>query len=436
MAQTVRVVLRYLDGRNQATPFTTLNVTSTTTPAGFQVHPWREVNGLPVVDVPVGEGHISISAQLNAQSLSTFWTYKMSDTGELTKDKREFDTQIRNKQLAPDINNYEIDIVDANVVAVDTAASNWYQASPSSTFSYGFPADTTRIATDQIEREELFNFSTSSSVQPYVYLFFLRHSQRPKLLAMAIPKGLTKIENILLFYHHTLGQNATEYKGAPYPFGEPYINFGVQNYFGAGGRGLAYQLAAANKNLAMVMPVPDAGPGDYEEVGKFDKDPVFVKNTLEEVIAHFNRRFHKTFTAPTLKELCIGHYSGGILHTKTLMKAPGPLAKLITEIYDIDGLYSSYGHGLTPTSFSSGRVVRTYRQIGTTTPSDFAELAKQNVYALSYDRWLKTSPPNLNRLTDPKKKAADLALDVGRKNWVHAEAPMGFLYHALMKRKA
>src|SRR5262249_47753361 len=136
------------------------------------------------------------------------------------------------------------------------------------------------------------------------------------------------------------------------------------------------------------------------------------------------------FSSPILKELVIGHYSGGILHTKSLMKNTGPLGKLITEIYDIDGLFSSYGKGLGPTSFAgNSRVIRTYTQIGTEIPKNCAQLATQNTYAISFDRWKKLPSPLHFTL------AKNQTLTQAKQSWVHAAAPGGLLYHALTKRK-
>lgn len=277
------------------------------------------------------------------------------------------------------------------------------------------------------------DFGTVKDVRPDVYVFRLEHLDRPKLVAVAFRAGLNRADRPLLFFHHTLGQN-DDYKNKAYPSDPVYFQLGFKDYLGDK-RGMAYQVAASGKEVAMVLPLPQAGVGDNNEVGVFDSQPDVVEDVLEELAAYFDRRFRSNFGPVSLQNFAVGSYSSGILHLGKFLAAGGSLGSKITNVIDIDGSQSDYSKTYPPSTFAKkGRAAWTYNQQAVSPSSNqFKTLAGLGQFALPWDRWSKI-PGYLPFGLKPKKAGAKmLSVLYQQQNWIHNFAmPQYCLYHALM----
>jgi hypothetical protein len=105
------------------------------------------------------------------------------------------------------------------------------------------------------------------------------------------------------------------FQNKPYPFNWDYMMFGayhISNYVidpfylhSPGGqpfaKGLAYQIAASGKRIALVAPLPSM----EKQHGSFKEDVSFVEELLEEISGHISRR--------------LGHYFSTVRHGRVAM---------------------------------------------------------------------------------------------------------------------
>src|SRR5262249_45744866 len=144
--------------------------------------------------------------------------------------------------------------------------------------------------------------------------------------AVAVRNGVTTIDRFLLFYHHTISlQNKATFVGVDYPFGEAYMRFGFHAYLD-GRLKLAYQLAASGSEQAIVLPLPQSGVREENELGEFNSNPSVVQGVLEEIGGFFQRVLNRGFSIPSIASFSIGHFSSSILHTGTFLNAKRGLA--------------------------------------------------------------------------------------------------------------
>jgi hypothetical protein len=278
-----------------------------------------------------------------------------------------------------------------------------------------------------VEDSFSLGFGHVTNVTPLIFLFEMRHIRRPALVAVAVRNGVTTLDRFLLFYHHTISlQNKAVYDGVEYPFGEAYMKYGFHAYLD-GRLKLAYQLAASGSEQTLVLPLPQSGVPEVNELGEFNSNPTVVQGVLEEIGGFFQRFFNRGLSIPSIASFTIGHFSSGILHTGTFLKAKGGLAARVEEVYDLDGSHSDHSRIFPPTSFrKTGRVVWIFDQDGTVKDAAAVKArAERKQYSLPWDRWDRCIEPIRPPSTLPKF----------RPTWLHNNAiPRHMLFHAL-KRK-
>jgi hypothetical protein len=260
---------------------------------------------------------------------------------------------------------------------------------------------------------------------PKTFVFEPAHLDKPKLIAVAAPRkdNFFSFERFLVYYHHTIGQNYRDghYHNQAYPYGPDYVELGFNSYLFTPGRGLAFQLAASKRNLALVLPMPDLGG-----VGAFDQ-PAVVEEMLLEILGFFQRR-NAMQKAPKIAEVAVASYSAGVMHSKRFFAKAHRFHDLVTEVYDFDGDFSSF-HRIHDGGKSGKRTFRVYLQSGD--KKTFERAAARFQYQLPFDRWVRIPGINPALVGPPPKNAK--ALELWRKKrggFVHGMMP-ALLLHAL-----
>ncbi|MGN9909936.1 hypothetical protein ACTMTJ_20520 [Phytohabitans sp. LJ34] len=195
---------------------------------------------------------------------------------------------------------------------------------------------------------------TSTTVTPArTEVFELAHLDVPKWVSVSWPAGMTAGSpfRFLLYLHHRLLQNKKVYAGKPYPRDNAYMEFGLHHYLdyaGAplsglnAGKGLAFQLAAAGRGVALVLPLPR-----FEEVAAKDTSIGKLANgstlevVLQEIAAHAARRMPGAPIPPAIDRLAVASFSSGAEDTETFLRNASTssfLRRTLREAYRFEGI--------------------------------------------------------------------------------------------------
>lgn len=394
-------------------------------------------DGKYVIELPADIDSPSLFISRPDQPVPMIYTLRLDDAGRLTSPDESL-LQIMNRDDGQWVNAEVLAVLpriaDATQSTTPTAALPGTQGAG----SWAIPKASVPcfdLAAFQACQSIALKFSRTSEVDPQVRIFQVDRLSKTRLIAVAYPKGWTKFENLILFYHHTIDQNRKDYKamGGEFPFGKAYMQFGFWHYIG-GKRSLAYQLAASGRQAAVVLPMPDMGG-----VGEFDSKPAVIEDVLKEVVGHFKRTERGDFTEPVLGRTAVGSYSSGVKHTVKLFGTGGQFLNKVNEVYDIDGSFSSYRDLLSRSSFvGHGRLVRRYDQSwpGLTSACSQARL-NPAFFCLNACRWVNhtefplpgKTPEDIIGLMAKPGTGPKLRKSLG--GWVHAYMPSYAFHHAL-----
>jgi hypothetical protein len=314
---------------------------------------------------------------------------------------------------------------------------NWTASKPGP-----MPVPTIANLTTALDNVWELDFISSNPIDPVpAVVFEIAHLSMPKLVAVAAPRNGASFNfrDFLVYYHHAIGQNVGKivdpftfpiYSGDTYPDGPSYMFFGFDKYlYYNGGRGLAYQLAASRRNVALVLAMPnrttslDKKGRPHEGVGGVGRftDPLVVEEVLLEILGHFMRR-NLDFGIPRINSVGVASYSEGSIFARALLNGGGRLQSLIREVYDFDGQFAS-GGAVTLGGATRTRLDRSYIQNGDR--SSFVRAAQRFQYQLPWQRWVKRNPPPPGPSADKKRPDKD------RQSYVHGIVASYMLLHAL-----
>lgn len=209
------------------------------------------------------------------------------------------------------------------------------------------PTRTVEILTDPLPAGRL-HFTATAVTPARTQVFEIAHLDRPKLVSVTWPAGLTAGSpfRFLLFMHHRIGQNKEHYLGSDYPWGHVFLELGFHRYLdfagsplaGYGsGKGLAFQLAASGRNVAIVLPMPHHTPDN--PIGELGNGTV-LEVVLQEIAAHAARRMPGAPVPPLIDRLALASFSAADLDSATFLRnAAGYsfLRRTLREAYRFEG---------------------------------------------------------------------------------------------------
>ncbi len=204
----------------------------------------------------------------------------------------------------------------------------------------------------------------------------------PKLLSVtwpAAPPPALGPQRFLVYFHHRIGQNLGprwghlyQRDGQRYPWGRDFLEFGFMHYLDYarsplsgvwGGKGLAYQLAAAGRSVAMVLPMPSFDPDDAGAFLNADA----MREVLLEVAGHAQRRAGN-FSAPVLDRVALASFSSGALDTAAFLRRNAGSAfrnDVVSEVYRFEGASDADWRAAAVdwAGRDGGKRIRVYRQL-------------------------------------------------------------------------
>jgi hypothetical protein len=224
------------------------------------------------------------------------------------------------------------------------------------------------------------HFTTSVIAPARTEVFEIAHLAVPKLVSVTWPSGVPAGSpfRFLLFLHHRIGQNIEVYGNDPYPWGRSFLEFGFQRYLDfagpplsglAAGKGLAFQLSAAGRNVAIVLPMPHHHPDT--PIGALANGG-HLEVVLTELAAHAARRTAGAPLPPVIDRLAVASFSSGALDSGDLLTNAGSYAFLrrtLREAYRFEGKHdrswrNSVARWLRGVPAGERARVRIYRQLG------------------------------------------------------------------------
>src|SRR5271157_491877 len=142
-------------------------------------------------------------------------------------------------------------------------------------------------------------------------------------LGIGWPAGVTRPSAYLIYFHHSIGQEAADYASAEVRFKK-----GIGDYLIGRMRGLD-QISWSGKNVCMVVPEPTWGGQ-----GVFDSNEPLVTEVLKEIDADLTGGESRE-----LPPLLVASYSDGLGRLNNFMNSCPNLRRLVRGAYDFDGLY-------------------------------------------------------------------------------------------------
>jgi hypothetical protein len=213
------------------------------------------------------------------------------------------------------------------------------------------PTRTVHVLTDPLPAGRL-HFTSTTVTPARTEVFEIAHLDVPKWVSVSWPAGMTAGSpfRFLLYLHHRLFQNKAAYDGKPYPRDNAYMEFGLHHYLDYagsplsglnGGKGLAFQLAAAGRRVAIVLPLPrfEASASKDTSIGKL-ADGNALEVVLQEIAAHAARRMSGAPIPPAIDRLAVASFSSGAADTEAFLRnaSKSPfLRRTLREAYRFEG---------------------------------------------------------------------------------------------------
>jgi hypothetical protein len=228
------------------------------------------------------------------------------------------------------------------------------------------------------------SFSPRAVAPPPVRVLELAGVNRPQLVAVCWPANLAPAApaQFLVYLHHRIDQNRGakfgflfERDGQRYPWGRDFLDFGFMHYLDyagspldglAGGKGLAYQLAASGKPVALVLPMPHFSPDD-SAAGEL-RNAATLEDVLLEIAAHRAREAGVT-PSEQLGRVALASFSSGISDQIEFLQRNGGhrfYRETLRELYRFEGVEDEeYLRQAVRWADSGGgdKAVRIYRQL-------------------------------------------------------------------------
>jgi hypothetical protein len=230
-------------------------------------------------------------------------------------------------------------------------------------------------------------------------------------IGIGFPAGVTHPSAYLLYFHHSIGQEAKDYAGAATRFKK-----GIGDYLIGRMRGLD-QISFSGKNVCLMVPEPTFGGQ-----GVFSFNEKLVTETLKEIDADLT-----SGQARDLPPLLLASYSDGLGLLRDFMNYCPNLRQTVRGVYDFDGLYVTSFSDVTLSDFSKAGA-KVFRYVGEASP------------------WIQpkeTKPAYLNRCLGRSPKIVPLPHDrwvnhphfpeykTNVKWWLHIFIPSCMLRHGL-----
>jgi hypothetical protein len=230
------------------------------------------------------------------------------------------------------------------------------------------------------------------------------------------PTGVTKPSAYLIYFHHSLGQQAADYASA-----EARFKKGIGDYLIGRMKGME-QIAWSGKDVCLVVPEPT-----FAGQGIFDNNEKLITEALKEIDADLTGGETRD-----LPPLLVASYSDGLGRLNNFMNSCPSLRKTVRGIYDFDGLYVGRFAGITMSNWSNAGAT-VYRYVGNSSPG----FAFRNENKLAYlMRCISQSPsvvplPKARWVNHPHYLEFTTKADWAAPWWMHFYIPSCMLFHGL-----
>jgi hypothetical protein len=230
------------------------------------------------------------------------------------------------------------------------------------------------------------------------------------------PTGVTKPSAYLIYFHHSLGQQAADYAS-----GEARFKKGIGDYLIGRMKGME-QIAWSGKDVCLVVPEPT-----FAGQGIFDNNEKLITEALKEIDADLTGGETRD-----LPPLLVASYSDGLGRLNNFMNSCPSLRKTVRGIYDFDGLYVGRFAGITMSNWSNAGAT-VYRYVGNSSPG----FAFRNENKLAYlMRCISQSPsvvplPKARWVNHPHYLEFTTNAVWAAQWWMHFYIPSCMLFHGL-----
>lgn len=233
-------------------------------------------------------------------------------------------------------------------------------------------------------------------------------------IGISWPLGLKKPSAYLIYFHHSIGQEGTDYVPAGVRFKK-----GIGDYLIGRMRG-SMQVALSGKNVCLVVPEPT-----FAGQGIFSYNEKLIAETLKEIDADLSEETRD------LPPLLVASYSDGLGLMEHFMENCPGLRKSVKAMYDFDGLYVKRFAKYTLSDWANGGA-RVFRYVGNSSPPFAGKETKlgyltrcinqsPKIIPLQKSRWV-----NHPHFDEFKKKPA-----WAESWWMHIYIPSCMLFHGL-----
>jgi hypothetical protein len=186
------------------------------------------------------------------------------------------------------------------------------------------------------------------------------------------PTSVTRPAAYLIYFHHSIGQEAADYAAAGVRFKK-----GIGDYMIGRMKGLD-QVSLSGKDVCLVVPEPTFGGQ-----GVFETNEALVTEVLKEIDADLGGGQSRD-----LPPLLVASYSDGLGRLNNFMSSCPNLRRLVRGVYDFDGMLVSRFSGITLSNWAQGGA-KVFRYCGNSSP---AFLSKNEAKQAYLTRCINRSP--------------------------------------------
>lgn len=229
------------------------------------------------------------------------------------------------------------------------------------------------------------------------------------------PANVARPSAYLLYFHHSIGQEAASYASAEVRFKK-----GIGDYLIGRMKGLD-QVSRSGKNICLVVPEPT-----FAGQGIFDKDEGLVTQALKAIDADFTGG-----ESQELPPLLVASYSDGLERLNNFMTNCPNLRKRVRAVYDFDGMLVRRLSAVSLSQWSQSGV-KVFRYVGNSSPGF---LPKESKFAY-LNRCINRSPkliplPKERWINHPHFPEFKTMPAWANSWWLHFYIPSCMLHHGL-----
>ena len=228
------------------------------------------------------------------------------------------------------------------------------------------------------------------------------------------PMGVKKPSAYLLYFHHSIGQEGTDYVPSGVRFKK-----GIGDYLIGRMKGMD-QIAYSGKNVCLVVPEPT-----FAGQGVFSYNEKLITEALKEIDADLSGETRD------LPPLLTASYSDGLERMQHFMENCPSLRRTVKAMYDFDGLYVKRFAKYTLANWAEGGA-RVFRYVGNSSPPFANKETKLGYLTRCINQSPKIIPlPKSRWVNHPHYDEFTKNPNWANAWWMHFYIPSCMLFHGL-----